>query len=173
METEDIIRSERKKSLADIQELTRLKHLNKFEISTLQKVIQERESQCELLEKTSAEREMLKRANNSLEQQLTSQTDAINAMNTASELFRGLMQSKNNEIELLQRENQRYATIETEIQQLRQTLEEYQQQIKGLLTSNNTELFVRVKTESDVKANQSRLCDTEIKKRKLSSSNDS
>jgi uncharacterized protein YigA (DUF484 family) len=135
-------------------------------------VIQEHESQCELLEKTSAETKTLKRANNSLEQQLTSQTDAINAINTASESFRGLLQSKNNEIELLQKETQRYATIETEMRQLRQTLEEYQKQIKGFLTSNNAESFVLVKTESDVKANQSRLCDTENKKRKLSS-NDS
>ncbi|KAI8877400.1 HCP-like protein [Backusella circina FSU 941] len=167
----------------------KMKHISSIEITNLRKEIQalstqarEKEQRITLLEKEKEEamneNKTLKQSIDSLKQQLAYQTEAINSMNTTSETFRSLIQSKNSEIELLKKDNQIFISMNEEMREIKRKIEEYQQYVHELLSSSKEReqegvaLNVngtQVKSELDLKEGYSRLCETANKKRKVSS----
>jgi hypothetical protein len=115
-----------------------------------------------------------------LEQQLADKVETMNVYQT-------LMQSKNNEINLLKKDNQRYENIDKENMELKHKLDEYERRSQPLTdntndtnntttssTANNTihnETVdnIRVKIETDPENDRSLPCQIGTKKRKVSS----
>jgi chromosome segregation ATPase len=155
IETENIVRQERKKKNEEYQDLKRLNAANEEElinrqneIQTLQNESQQKQQRINTLEQkqqqvqlrmdlleqkeqqTINEKELLKQLNGSLDQQLK---DKIEASKQAFQLFELLVESKNNEIGLLKNDIQRLANLEQENHDLKRRLE-----LLSSVDSNNT-----------------------------------
>ncbi|KAI8888270.1 HCP-like protein [Backusella circina FSU 941] len=172
-ETEDIRREEReRKEELKKKEIESMKNESKHRINLLEKEKQ----------KYMSEHELLKISVNYLEKRLKDKE--------------ALVQSKNTEIDILKKENQKYNNLKQEIQELKRKMDEYRVHVQnavptndkttsnvnniqagnqnhhGEVSSNNVNGNIRVKREVVSEDNGSWFCQIEKKKRKVVS-NDS
>jgi chromosome segregation ATPase len=198
----DELKTRESKSSEEIQELKEIKLSNEKEIQRLRNELQQQTTFLEQeKQKNASEKGSSTQLISSLGHRVADKMETIDSLKRENDVYRTLVQSKNNEIDLLKKDNQRYENIEKENLELKRKLEEHQRFSHPLInnndstnndnnnaaTNNTTELDnqiprsdtpnrsvdnIRVKIEAESENDSSPSCQIGNKKRKVSS-NDS
>jgi chromosome segregation ATPase len=182
IETEDIIRQERKKENEDfkklnaaneeeltnrqneIQRLQNESQQKQQRIDTLEQKEQQVQLRMDLLEQkeqqSDTEKELLKQLNSSLDQQSKDREENMNSLKREIEVYKILVQSKNNEIDPLRKDKQR----DQEMAELKRKMEDYQRYSREPTSFSDN---ITIKTEPDSPEDSSRACKNGHKKQRV------
>jgi chromosome segregation ATPase len=193
-ETEDIVREKRKKEKQECQDLKKLKSTNEKEIRKLKNQLLREQERINLFGQKGREningKKELKQSNDHMAQQLKDKEEIIKSLKReiegskkTTEIFEVLVQSKNNESDLLKKDNKRLSDLEQEnreeIRELKRRLQEKHQELMSLTDNatthspgpSNQDLLANipngVTTMVKIEDSDSRSCQAGNKKRKL------